>query len=283
MSVPDRLAAEVLAKCARHCCICRRYRPLHLQVHHIVERANGGTDDLDNLIPICVSCHSDVHTVTRLTRRFTVQELKLHRDKVYDLVESGHLPAGELGAETVETIAAAIIDRLRASDAVRFSSSTSLPSAALELLVAAVCEDAPIQVRRHEAGAVEFATGKQSFYLFPTEASARPPEPEERLGPLQDARLIRRAGELFYVTPAGATLVDEVVSVASQSRFTMTKVKCLKCRLHFILCTWHSDRHNANNIYCPECGQCQGRFAIWQQRQFGHIFQHVPGHARRVE
>jgi hypothetical protein len=39
-------------------------------VHHIVEQADGGGDELDNLIPICRTCHSDVHTNTKLTRRF---------------------------------------------------------------------------------------------------------------------------------------------------------------------------------------------------------------------
>ena len=45
MAVSPEAAAPILAKCARHCCVCRRFRPLHLQVHHIVERNEGGTED----------------------------------------------------------------------------------------------------------------------------------------------------------------------------------------------------------------------------------------------
>lgn len=32
-----------------------------LQVHHLIYRANGGNDELDNLISLCVICHYDVH------------------------------------------------------------------------------------------------------------------------------------------------------------------------------------------------------------------------------
>jgi hypothetical protein len=41
-----------------------------------------------------VSCHSDVHTETKLTRRFSAKELKLHRDNVYQLVVDGRFLPG---------------------------------------------------------------------------------------------------------------------------------------------------------------------------------------------
>src|SRR5437868_14047629 len=99
MAIPPNLVAEVLAKCGRHCCICRRFRPTQLQVHHITEKSEGGGDELDNLIAICVSCHSDVHTNTKLSRRFTARELKLHREEVFRLVSEGKLPSGAAGTE----------------------------------------------------------------------------------------------------------------------------------------------------------------------------------------
>ncbi len=61
-SIPEKTVSVVLVKCARHCCICRRFSPLQIQVHHIIEQCDGGTHDEDNLIPICISCHSMVHT-----------------------------------------------------------------------------------------------------------------------------------------------------------------------------------------------------------------------------
>jgi hypothetical protein len=32
-----------------------------LTPHHIVYRSQGGTDDLDNLVTLCMKCHDDVH------------------------------------------------------------------------------------------------------------------------------------------------------------------------------------------------------------------------------
>lgn len=33
----------------------------HLEVHHIVTRAEGGSNDPDNLVTLCMACHSDTH------------------------------------------------------------------------------------------------------------------------------------------------------------------------------------------------------------------------------
>ncbi|MBE7506218.1 MAG: HNH endonuclease [Planctomycetia bacterium] len=89
--VPDDIAARILAKCGRCCCICRRFDPTMLQVHHILLRSEGGTNDEDNLIALCITCHSDVHTERPFTRRFSVAELKLHREQVCRLVQEGKL------------------------------------------------------------------------------------------------------------------------------------------------------------------------------------------------
>jgi hypothetical protein len=93
--IPDAVAAKVLADCARRCCICRKSKPLRLQVHHIVERANGGTNDPDNLIALCLTCHTDVHTNAPFTRRFSLVELKMHRDNLYKLVAEGKMSSND--------------------------------------------------------------------------------------------------------------------------------------------------------------------------------------------
>lgn len=41
------------------CAICGRTE--YLEVHHIKHKADGGTDDLDNLITLCDCCHIDKH------------------------------------------------------------------------------------------------------------------------------------------------------------------------------------------------------------------------------
>jgi hypothetical protein len=95
--IPDEMAATVLAKCGRRCCICRRFRPTLLQVHHIDERAAGGGNDFDNLIALCLTCHTDVHSRVPFTRRFTSVELKQHRENLYQLVADCVLPTDEEG------------------------------------------------------------------------------------------------------------------------------------------------------------------------------------------
>ena len=91
MPFSDAVAAEVLAKCGRHCCICRRFRPRHIQVHHIVDESAGGVSDAENAIPICLTCHSDVHSSVPFARRFTADELRRHRASVYQMVAEGKL------------------------------------------------------------------------------------------------------------------------------------------------------------------------------------------------
>ena len=91
MTIPQNHADNLLADCGRRCCICRRFKPLHLQVHHIQPREEGGTDNPDNLIALCVTFHSSVHTKTNMTRNFTLTELKQHRDNTIAAVRDGRL------------------------------------------------------------------------------------------------------------------------------------------------------------------------------------------------
>lgn len=44
------------------CRECFRERPnVQLQVHHKVEKRQGGTDDLSNLVTLCTECHAGHH------------------------------------------------------------------------------------------------------------------------------------------------------------------------------------------------------------------------------
>ncbi|HET6576323.1 MAG TPA: HNH endonuclease signature motif containing protein [Fimbriiglobus sp.] len=147
MAITETVVAKIMAKCARHCCICRRHRPLNLQVHHIDEQAEGGSDKEDNLIATCSNCHADVHTRTMLTRRFTKRELKLHRDAVYQLVADGKLPSSEAdrGVDFVDELARGIIVALRAFP----SSAVDVPeltAEATELLLAAATQDTEFEI-----------------------------------------------------------------------------------------------------------------------------------------
>lgn len=75
----------LLAATGRRCCVCSR---LHrVQVHHIIPREQGGTDDIDNGIPLCPNCHDEVHTgyfPGRTTRTYSAEELRRHRDRTIE-------------------------------------------------------------------------------------------------------------------------------------------------------------------------------------------------------
>ncbi len=50
---------QVLKRDDYRCTVCGATE--HLEVHHIVARADGGTNDLENLVTLCMACHSDTH------------------------------------------------------------------------------------------------------------------------------------------------------------------------------------------------------------------------------
>jgi hypothetical protein len=76
----------LLARTGRMCAICNR---LHgVQVHHIVPRHAGGSDEAGNAIPLCPNCHDEVHigyAPGRITRRYTSEELRGHLDRTIEL------------------------------------------------------------------------------------------------------------------------------------------------------------------------------------------------------
>lgn len=86
---------EVLKKCKRHCALCERYMGLKIEIHHIVQKTDGGSDDVDNLIPLCFDCHQEVGSYNPKHpkgSKYTIDELKARRNDVYNRVAKGELP-----------------------------------------------------------------------------------------------------------------------------------------------------------------------------------------------
>lgn len=131
-NIAPELIDKMMIKCARRCCICRRFRPTKRQVHHIVERNQGGTDDEDNLIVVCLSCHTDGHTKVPFARRFSVAELKGHREALVRMAEQGMLPLDD--ADDADKVVAELVRILRATP----ETEIPLMPEAVELLVSAV-------------------------------------------------------------------------------------------------------------------------------------------------
>lgn len=63
-----------------------------------------------------------------------------------------------------------------------------------------------------------------------------------------------------------------------QSTFLKVKAKCMRCSLHFVVCTHRPEDHSARTLTCPECGQRKGQFLVWKETPADmFIFQSVPG------
>lgn len=45
------------------CVICGNDFTPTLQVHHVISKANGGSDDYCNLYPFCPNCHALIHSL----------------------------------------------------------------------------------------------------------------------------------------------------------------------------------------------------------------------------
>lgn len=193
MSIPQSIVDQLMVKCGRRCCICRRFAPTHLQVHHIVEVGEGGSDDPDNLIPACLTCHSDVHTNTKLTRRFTVNELKGHREAVFAAVANGTL-SSDIDISAADGIISRVVKSLAAAPL-----SPSLKPRAIELLLKAVPPENEGQIMDFFGGAGN--SGRQQAELHAA------------IQELQAADLIEYvSGSLYLVTERGYLFADEIMT-----------------------------------------------------------------------
>jgi HNH endonuclease len=50
--------SKALTGAAGHCCVCHRFEAGHVEVHHILPQAEGGSDDMENAIALCYDCHT---------------------------------------------------------------------------------------------------------------------------------------------------------------------------------------------------------------------------------
>ena len=60
---------------------------MNIEVHHLVPEGEGGSNDIDNAIPLCFDCHSEVMRYNDQHPRGTkykLDELRTRRDQVYE-------------------------------------------------------------------------------------------------------------------------------------------------------------------------------------------------------
>jgi len=104
MSFPPNVKEDVMVACGRYCAICHKFCGIKIEIHHIVEQAEGGTDTYENAIPLCFDCHADMRSYDHKHpkgTKYTRTELVRHREAWYSKV------AGNIGvlnrSEILET------------------------------------------------------------------------------------------------------------------------------------------------------------------------------------
>jgi hypothetical protein len=91
MSFNNDKASKLLAECHRCCCICHKYCGNKIELHHIIQKNEGGNDSIENAIPVCFECHAEIGSYNSnhpRGRKFTSCELKLHKKQWLELCKN---------------------------------------------------------------------------------------------------------------------------------------------------------------------------------------------------
>lgn len=98
MGFSPTIKADALTLSARHCCVCHRYKGLKIEVHHIIQEADGGPNTLDNAIALCFDCHADAgHYNDNHPKgtKFSKPELRKAKDAWFAIVKEHKILAPE--------------------------------------------------------------------------------------------------------------------------------------------------------------------------------------------
>jgi hypothetical protein len=74
--------STLLTQCHRRCCICHRFCGVKIETDHINPTESGGSDEIDNAIPVCFECHAEIHSYNDnhpRGRKFHPEELRQHK------------------------------------------------------------------------------------------------------------------------------------------------------------------------------------------------------------
>ncbi len=75
---------ELLTTCHRRCCICHRFCGVKIETDHMTQAADGGSDSIDNAIPVCFECHAEIHSYNDQHprgRKFRAEELRRQKEQ----------------------------------------------------------------------------------------------------------------------------------------------------------------------------------------------------------
>jgi hypothetical protein len=83
--------SKLLVKVHRRCCICHRFCGVKIETDHMAPASEGGSDDIDNAIPVCFECHAEIHSYNRQHprgRKFLPDELRGHKSQWLETCET---------------------------------------------------------------------------------------------------------------------------------------------------------------------------------------------------
>ncbi len=183
---------------------------MQLQVHHIVPRSEGGAGDFDNLIALCLTCHTCVHSRVPFTRRFTVEELKQHRDALCQLVQEGKFPPAGIDSTGLDFISSRFRARVRASSV----ATDGLTDTALRLLVSAANDEHGFLVFAERPLGITIRTGSEDF-LSPDSTPREVARYKNGVEQLLEHRLVE-GQDILSVTHDGYLLADEIIAAGGQ-------------------------------------------------------------------
>lgn len=95
MGFTEDIRMKALLWSDRHCCLCKKASGVNIEVHHLDPKRKQGRDAMDNAIPLCFDCHSDVmgyNTQHPRGSKYRILELKARRDQVYEEYTRGLVP-----------------------------------------------------------------------------------------------------------------------------------------------------------------------------------------------
>lgn len=107
MGFPPNVAEKALVACGRSCCICHKFCGTKIELHHIIQHADGGADSFENCIPLCFDCHADMGKADPRHpkgKHYTEKELIEHRDNWYKQVKGPEVVIPTITKEDIEAL-----------------------------------------------------------------------------------------------------------------------------------------------------------------------------------
>jgi len=92
MPFPKSVREEALVTAQRHCCVCHEFAGRSVNVHHIKQESEGGSNTLENAIVLCLRCHAEAGHFNPnhpLGTKYAPGELSRHRDAWIEACANG--------------------------------------------------------------------------------------------------------------------------------------------------------------------------------------------------